>query len=178
MLGIVTDAQFESELNGNHQLPEVTELTINHGRPNGRTEIPETIREFIAGEALSGAPADELSESFNISKSSISAYKHSATSTASYHSPNESLVRSNNETRQRIIGPAQSKLIAAIEAITSEKLDKAKVNIAASVARDMSSIIKNIEPDPSVVFNTQNRVIIYKPRMSDESDFETIVVEE
>ncbi len=174
MLGIVTDAEFESELLIDK--PQVTEFTIVHGR-NGKSETPEIVREFIASEVIAGASPDELSESFNISKSSISAYKHSATSTSSYHSPNEQLARSNNETRQRIIGPAQDRLIKAIEAITSEKLDKAKVNVASQVAANMSQIIKNIEPDSSVVVN-QNRVIIYKPRLSDESDFETIVVEE
>src|SRR6266478_5371251 len=146
MLGIVTDEEWRNQIANNsrslsdhketsdtkpNEKHEAEIIDINRGRPIGKKEVPEEIRNFIASEALSGANVDQLSESFGISKSSISAYKHSATSTASYHSPDESLARSNNEVRDRIVGPAQSRLIKAIEAITDSKLDSAKVQIAA-----------------------------------------------
>ncbi len=192
MLGIVSDIDWQNEIakstsaNVARSVPdksdqsdtkrEVEIIDINRGRGHTK-EVPEEIRNFIASEAIAGADPNQLSESFGISKSSISAYKHSATSTASYHSPDESLEKSNNLVRDRIVGPAQSRLIKAIEAITDSKLDSAKVQIAAQVAKNMSGVIKDMMPDPSVTIN-QNRVIVYRPRLLEESDFEIISVNE
>lgn len=150
---------------------------INHGRTSGATEIPNSMRALIAGEALSGVSAKVLSEEFGISKSSISAYKNGATSTTTYNEPNPELKSKIGDIKDRIIGPAQSRLIKAIEAITDDKLSEAKIQTAASVARDMSTIIKNLEPPADQVVN-RNQVIIFRPRMKEEDDYEILQVSE
>src|SRR5712691_3548961 len=124
MLGIVTDSEFQSELNslGINKQVDCEVIDIKHGRTPGKKEIDEDVRAFVASEAIAGASPTELSSTFNVSKSSISAYKHDATSTTTYHQPNDELMRSNNDVRARIIGPAQQRLIKAIEAISDEKL--------------------------------------------------------
>lgn len=181
MIGIASQADFERELarltNSNQIENKVVD--INRGRGN-KKEVPSEVRELIASEAIAGSSNKELADTFNVSESSVSAYKHGATSTASYNNPDEKLEDSNKEVRQRIIGPAQTKLLAAIEAITPTKLEEAKVNVASAVARDMASVIKSMSPNNDVNNLTvnQNRVVIYKPRMKEEDEYETIVVNE
>lgn len=197
-IGIVSDEEFEAQLlnkasEDNNLLNKRVKVIINDdvvinnelteesielpskGR-NGSKEVPESLRKLIAGEAIVGVSAIELSEVFNVSKSSVSAYKNGATSTSTYNNPDEALKLHNDGVRSSIVGMAQSKLIEAINEITAEKLRDAKVNIAASVARDMSSIVKNISPSNEGGSNNNNKVIIYKPRMKEEDDYDVIVV--
>lgn len=184
-LGLVKLNEFEREVNRlvavNNRLleePIRTEVKeIEHGRGLGKLETPPSVRALIATEALVGVPSKELSETFGVSPSSVSAYKNGATSTSSYHEPDPKLKEAIDSSRDRIIGPAQSRLIKALEAISDEKLNDAKVSIASGVARDMSTIIKNLQPDPSVIVN-QNKVIVFRPRQKEEDDYESIVVDE
>jgi len=182
-LGIVSEADFQKEIN-NHVLsydarlyaPNEKVIDINRGRPVGRTEVPTGLRELVAGEALAGADVTVLIEQFNVSKSSISAYKHDATSTASYHKPDKDLQNSNDIVRRAIVGPAQSRLIKAIEAITDVKLAEASIKTASSVAKDMSTVIKNME-GPDIVVNN-NQVHVYRPRIREEDSYEILQVNE
>jgi hypothetical protein len=67
--------------------------------------------------------------------------------------------------------------MSALDHITDENISGAKVKDIASIAKDMSVIVKNMEPNqPDKVQNTQ--VIIYKPRMRDEDEFDIITVNE
>jgi len=196
-LGIVSDDDFESALNESDRkkkiiiipelevnqnnkekvyIPEV--INIKHGRGTGTKETPSFIRKLVASEAISGANVNELSELFNVSKSSISAYKNDATSTATYDEQNEELKRANDKVRNNIVGKAQQKLLDAISCITSEKLNDAKVNIASGVARDMSTIMRNVNPSGEGGSNNNNKVIIYRPRMNEEDDYDIIQVSE
>ena len=63
----------------------------------------------------------------------------------------------------------------AIDAIVLK--NEIKPNIASAIARDMSTIVRNIQPDPSIQIN-QNKVIVYRPRMKEEDDYEVLVVGE
>lgn len=181
-LGIVSEADFELEIKnhiiGSARSDESNEkvIDIRHGRPIGRGEVPTGLRELVAGEAIAGADVNELKEQFNVSASSISAYKHNATSTASYHTPDKKLKDSNDIVRRAIVGPAQSRLIKAIEAITDDKLAEASIKIASGIAKDMSSVIKNME-GPDVVINN-NAVHVYRPRIREEDSYEVIQVNE
>ena len=169
-LGILSEEAFQIEAERFH----VSEIEIKHGR-GPKEETPSNIRQFIASEAISGADVSTLSENFNISKSSISAYKNGATSTASYHNEDKELIKALERTRSAIIGPAQEKLMAAIAAITPDKLSESKVNVASAVARDMSSINKNISPEVQGQ-SIQNNIMVFKPRMKEEDDYEVIQV--
>jgi transposase len=152
-------------------------IDILRGRGTNRVEIPNSVRILVAEEAINGTKAKQVSEAFGISESSISAYKRDATSTASYDTPNKDLQEANNIVRENITEQARSKLLSALAHVTDEKLAEAKLRDVAAVANSMSGIIKNMEPNgPSQVNNTQ--VIVYKPRMRDEDEFEVITVNE
>lgn len=173
-LGVVQSSDFDAELSRISDASRSNEKVqiIERGR-GPKLATPQIMRELIAGEAIAGASAKEISEAFNISPSSISAYKHNATSTASYHSPDESLKKANDELRKDIGGRAQNKLRDALDAIVFPQ--DIKPQIAAAIARDMSSVIKNINPNPDVQINNQ-QVIVYKPRMREEESYEIIQV--
>lgn len=151
-------------------------VDIKRGRGN-QLEIPNEIRALVAEEAINGARAKDVSKSFGISESSISAYKHDATSTTTYDKPNDSLKKSNDSVRDVITDKARGRLMSALDAITDENISSAKVKDIASIAKDMSVIVKNMEPERAQ--NVQNtQVIIYKPRMRDEDEFDVITVNE
>jgi hypothetical protein len=183
-MGIVHKDDFEKEMqrlgivvNEKEIEQYETELKeIERGRGD-KKETPESIREFIAAEAICGADINTLRDEMGISKSSISAYKNGATSTATYHKPDESLAKANMEVRDKITGKAQAKLINALDAIDiiGEKL---KPREAADIAMKMSSVVKNLQPDASNMFVNQNKVVIFKPRMREEDDYEVLQVME
>lgn len=181
MFGIVDDASFELQLaslnkNGskNEAEPRATFATIERGRGSVNA-IPTELRKIIAEEAISGTPAKELSKLFEISESSISAYKNDATSTSSYNQPNGELAKSNDVVRQTILDGARGKILIALENITDEKLRDAKVRDTASVAKDMSAIIRNLEPQTDKGQNGLNQqFIFYAPKSKKESDFEVV----
>jgi len=181
-LGEVSNADFDKELielgiispNGNDELDEEV-IDIQRGRGH-KKETPEETRKEIASEAICGASVKSLIEEYGISQSSISAYKKGATSTTSYHNPDEELKKSNGEVVDRITGRAQKKLLSAIDAI--EFGDSIKPQTAASIANQLSSVVKNLRPDPSAVTINQNKVVVFRPRMKEEDDFQTIEVME
>ena len=173
MFGMVTDEQFKSQLEG--LKIETKIVRIERGRGN-RVEVPMPIRKIIAEESIAGTSHKHLSELFGISESSVSAYKHDATSTTTYNQPNKELKRNNDEFRNEITDLARARLRQSLETITPEKLSETKVRDAAGIAKDMSTVIKNITPDGPIIQNT--KVLVYQPRMKEEDDFEIITVNE
>lgn len=196
---IVSDDEFLNELNktGNTRVEpakvEVVQVnldnvvSIERGRGIGNVATPNSIRKLIASEALptilddgtviDGASADEISEALPISPSSISAYKHGATSTASYHEPRQALEQHLNSAKTRISKRAQERLESALDGITPDKIADAKLRDIASVARDMSQIVKNMESnDEDIVKNTN--IIFYTPNLRKAESFETITLED
>lgn len=176
MLGIVSDEYFEREIiNCNVQI-------IDRTRGRGAVkEVPEIIREIIAEDAiLSDKTAKQISEEHGISKSSISAYKHGATSTTTYNEPNERLAEHNNVIRNNIISDARSRLVSALQHITPDKLSEAKLRDVASVAKDMSVIIRNMEPDVIKDPNKENNVafVFYNPPPIKEEVFDVVYSKE
>ncbi len=194
-LGILTDEQLNKELNRSVSSDEVKSndikyeravdeqfihtpkiVDIKRGRGN-QLEIPDAIRSLVAEELINGVPAKQVSKAFGISESSASAYKHDATSTTTYDSPNKHLAESNQIVRDQITDKARGRLMSALDAITDENISNAKVRDIAGIAKDMSVIVKNMEP--TVPTNQQNvQVVIFKPRMRDEDEFDVITVNE
>jgi YesN/AraC family two-component response regulator len=166
MLGIVSDDDFLTELQ------HCEFKGMNHGR--NRKEVPQLVREIIAEEAISGMPAAEISEKYGISESSISAYKHDATSTATYDQPDKQLAKSNDRVRNEIITTARQKLFDALREITAEKLANSKVRDIASVAKDMSAVIHNTEPITTSLSGAQ--FVFHVPVSKKETDYEVIDV--
>lgn len=177
MLGIVSDDVFDKELGDVTSQGIIKNITRGRG---ARSEVPEVIREIIAEDAISsGMTAQELSEKHEISQSSISAYKHGATSTASYDEPIAELLESNNRVRKDIISNARSRLVSALQHITPDKLSEAKLRDVASVAKDMSAIIKNMEEDiKDSPKGNAPQFIFFAPQPVKEDIFDTIYTKE
>jgi len=179
-LGIVNDSDFNREL---------VKLGIINDEPNGQVidivrgrgaarEIPVSIREIIAEEAINKAgTGSEIARTFGVSPSSVSAYKHGATSTASYNSPDNDLQDHTNRIKEKITGRARSRLMMALKEITPDKLVSAKVRDLAGIAKDMSAVVKNMEPNGPLIDNS-TKVVVYRPHMREESEFEVITVNE
>jgi transposase len=168
-LGIVSDDIFEKELE------KCIHVDIVRGR-NGARAVPEVIREIIAEEAIvSDKSGKEIADEFGVSASSVSAYKNSATSTATYHEPNKQLQERNDKLRSEVISTARSRLFEALSHITAEKLKDAKVRDVASVAKDMSTIIHNTEPsNNSAIAGAQFH--FHVPAQKSEKDYDIIDV--
>lgn len=180
-MGIVSQSDIELELerlNSNSNSKSSVEIiTTSHGRNKGDTNIPRALRNLVAEEAISGTPVTDIARVFDVSPSSISAYKNGATSTASYNEPDEELTKNNRAVKSDLANMAKSKIKAALEEMTSEKLRDAKVRELSAIARDMSVVVHNLEPE-QVNENEATKLIIYAPQIVNENNFEVIKVKE
>lgn len=188
-MGIVSDKDFDIERTKlERSAPEKSPLTIpsptativdvTRGRPEGAVEVPNGLRKLIGEEsAINGrASALELAQSFGISPSSVSAYNNGATSTASYdETPNRGHI---NAAKQRVANKARSRLLSALKHITPEKLENAHVRDLSGVARDMSAVIKNMEPDLPKSSGEEGKggptFIFYSPQFRKEEHYDIV----
>lgn len=146
---------------------------IQKGRTPGRNNRTPEEREIIAGEALI-AGTRVTAQKFGIADSTVSAYKHGATSTSSYNEPDDELLKSVSARRIKIAGVAHGKLSEALDQITTDKLAAANLKTIASVAQSMSAIIKNMEPEVQQS-NTQNvQFTFYAPKVRSEDAYDVI----
>ena len=199
-IGLVDNDEFEKELaristvpSGRTTIPvptppinlEVIEGVIesvpSRGRNKGDNNVPASLRAVLAEEHLMNgrSAALTMASEFGISASSVSAYANGATSTASYDKPKESIVSAVNKARQRATKKAAKTMNAALSAITQAKLDYTDADKLSGIAKDMSVIIKNLEPksvEPSGQMTPQ--FTIYAPQFRDERSFEFIQVPE
>lgn len=171
-LGIVNDEEWDQAIK---PVAKAEIIDIKRGRDSNA--VPQSLRKIISEESLEGTRAKKLSEVFDVSESSISAYKVGATSTSSYHNPSEELQSYNNSIKQHIAGEARRALSSSLKNITDDKLAVAKLRDIASVARDMSAVLKNIEPEITVN-QQQNNMVFYTPRLKTEADFEEIILDD
>src|SRR6188768_1232721 len=157
-IGLVSDEDFERELNNSAPKQSVPSITIaplpTRGRKQGDTNVPDSLRKVIGETAvIDGRQAAlSLAADFGISPSSVSAYANGATSTTTYDKPVESIIKHMNKSRQRSIKRASGVLNAALSAITQDKLDYTDARDLSAIAKDMSVVIKNLEPpaDPTI----------------------------
>jgi hypothetical protein len=192
-MGIVSNQDFEKEVNNsskdtipsrilNDVVPENESKIeiIERGRGKGNIEVPNVLRNIIADthHANGREAAMSLAESFSISPSSESAYAQGATSTASYHDrPNRKTV---NKTRKRIAEKAEKLTESAIDKITDEKLDELSALELTHVAKNVSSVVKNLETDDNSKENPLNisPIVIYAPQVKNENSFEMVFSKE
>jgi len=189
-IGIVTDDDFLRELESykDNKSPEptrtpVVEVLDKPGRKEGDTNIPDSLRKIIGETSvLEGRKAAlGLAGMFGISPSSVSAYAKGATSTTSYNEPKKSIIEHITKSRKRAIKKAQHVLNSAMGAITQEKLDYADAKDLSTIAKDMSVVIKNLEPPAppsSAESNNNQQFVIFAPQFRDERSFEHITVQE
>jgi len=194
-IGIVSQDQLEKELRSYNPKPlvvpdevitgEIIEGTVitkdKKGRKEGDVNVPDSLRKIIGEEALLNGreSAVSLAQEFGISPSSASAYAVGSTSTASYHDPKPSIISHINKSRERAMKRAAKTLNAALGSITQEKLDYADADKLSGIAKDMSVIIKNLEPKTEgPAEKTAPQFTIYAPQFRDERSYELIHVQE
>jgi hypothetical protein len=189
-MGIVSDKEFDSELSkgssekpreGSNSKPvtgEVVDMPAK-GRGVGNVEVPNSLRKVIGETAITEGrdQAVELARQFGISPSSASAYGVGATSTSSYdETPNGSNIL---KAKEKIGKRARHKLMAALRHITDEKLGGAKVRDLASIAKDMSVVFKNMEPDgPKAPSNSGPTFVFYSPQFRKEEHYDVVQAKE
>lgn len=182
-LGIVSDAEFEVELS---RTPPPTSppsqiIDVEKGRGNGNNEVPDSLRRVIGEESeLNGRKsALELAKNFGISPSAVSAYSNGSHSTASMDKqPNLSHI---NDAKLRIAGKARAKISQAIARMSKEKMDEASLTELAHVAKSMSGVVKDMEPElPKIQTNGGNspQYIFYSPVVKEEKHYEVVVLKE
>lgn len=192
-IGVVSDDQFADELvklkGGKPDVVPSTSVLVpqivdkpSKGRADGDVNVPDSLRQIIGEDAvLNGRQsALGLAGMFGISPSSVSAYANGATSTKSYDTPSSSISSHISKSRERAIRRASKTLNSALGSITQEKLDYTDADKLAGIAKDMSVIIKNLEPE-KVIDSPQatQQFVIYAPQFRDERSFDTIqVIEE
>lgn len=176
-LKIISDEELEKELNNCSVRIEQKKVP---GRDKGDNNVPESLRKIIGetGATEGRQEALALSSEFGISPSSTSAYTVGATSTASYDKPQDDLLAYVNSRKLGVAKKAQSKLIKALNHITEDKLAMAKPADLATVARAMSHIVKDMEPEQGVDSNKGPTFVFYAPRVFNEDKFPTVVVNE
>jgi hypothetical protein len=187
-IGVMSDDEFVAELNrvsgrqaDKKNVVEIVDKPVR-GRSSGDNNVPESLRKIIGEESVINGrqSALNLAAEFGVSPSSVSAYAVGATSTKSYDTPVKSLIGHINKSRERAIKRASRTLNSALSSISQEKLDYADAKDLSSIAKDMSVIIKNLEP-PQVTEQSdtdQPRFVIYAPQFKQENSFESIVVNE
>lgn len=180
MMGIVNDDELELELNRLNKIQVPTIIDIHKGRGQGSVEVPESLRKIIGetNEIDGRTKANKLAKMFDISSSSVSAYANGSTSTASYHKPDKDLLNHITKAKERISKKARMKLNRALDHITDEKLEQAKPEVLAGVARNMSAIVKDLEPSPiqgnGINTNVGAQFIFYSPIMRKEESFDVL----
>lgn len=181
-MGIVSDSDFELEDNRlspkpkSNPNPNAQVIDLERGRGIGNVEVPNALRNIIGDTAITDGRQDAvaLANNFGISPSSASAYAQGATSTASYHErPNTEVL---NKTRTKITKIAHSKLIKSLRAITEDKLESAKARDLAGIAKDMSAVVRNMEPEKETNTNTNNgpTFVFYSPQFKKEEHFDVV----
>jgi hypothetical protein len=178
-LGIISESEFLDEIKGlKIELPrapvEEVIIPIERGRPPGRENVDEEVREEIAKASLMGVSNQELMNIHNVSQSSVSAYKNGATSTATYNTPNQKIISAKEAFKEEAVQTASQKLMRALGAI--DLSGAIKPGVASGVAKDMSVIIKNMTSEAGPA-NVQ-QVLIYQPRKREEESYDVIEVQE
>ncbi len=175
-MGIVSDKDFEKEVKDSQVItPQVLPM-IKPGRNEGDNNVPDGLRKIIGetSEIEGRQEALSLARQFGISDSSVSAYSNGSTSTSSMDKqPNLNHI---NEAKARISKKAQVRLIRALNHITEDKLERADVGEIASVARAMSGIVKEMEPETPKEDNSKTgpTFIFYSPQVKTEQHYDIV----
>jgi len=178
-LGITNSNDFEAEKAKLGIIPPPTAeiIDINRGRGNTK-ETPEIIREIISEKAIIEGNTGQIAKQFGVSKSSVDAYKHGATSTATYNKDHEPLKKANDELRNVIATSARLKLLEALAEMTPERISKAKIRDIAAITKDLSAVARDMDSVNQGATNNGVQVTVYAPRLREEGEFEVITVNE
>lgn len=178
-LGIVSDSDFESEIDSLSKKDiNSSIIDIHKGRGN-QLEVPDSLRQVIGENAIEEGNQNTklMTRAFGLSDSSLSAYKAGATSTTSYHNP--TFKDHIDKARKRITAKARNRLIMSLNHITDEKLAEEKPRDLAGIAKEMSVIIRNMEPDSVQEKGSSGPTfVLYAPQFVKEDRYEVIDLKE
>lgn len=189
-IGIVSDEDFNSEIERGEKSPppelkpaQIIEVP-RPGRKEGDNNVPDSIRNVIAQESIENgrASALEFAKLVGVSDSSVSAYSNGATSTKTYHKANKELADKLAKSKLTISKRAARRLNLALNGITEDKINEAKLTEIALVAKAMSGIIKDMEPpsenkNGDMNFNGPS-IVMYNPGFAKEASFDTVELDE
>lgn len=181
-MGVVSDDDFFKELDRNRvRVPEVViEPENKPGRKEGDNNVPDSLRKIIGETSvLEGRQeALALAKMFGVSESSVSAYAKGATSTTSYNEPKKSIADYIRNRKDRLTKKALRVMHNSLDSIPEDLSNQDPRNLAA-IAKDMSAIVKHLEPEQEgAKLGDGNQFIFYSPNFTKEEHYETIHVNE
>jgi len=176
---IVDDEAFELEINRcNPSKSQVIHMP-KKGRPEGCIETPESIRKLIAGDAIDGiATTKEIAKEYDVSMSSVNAYKGDSTSTDRMVNKivDSDLKRHNDNKRKKLNSLAHKVSRKALEHITDEKLEASKATDLSQIAANAARVIDKTTPkEPNSPVT--NNIHFYSPQQIRKENFEVVDAE-
>jgi predicted transcriptional regulator len=179
-MGVVSSKDFKKELENSSVPQEDIVLEMERpGRSKGDNNVPNNLRKLIGLTAIEEGrqSALQLAEAFGVSPSSVSAYTEGATSTATIgDKPNAPII---DDAKKRIAKKASTVLHRALDNLTDDKLQATKAVELAQIAKSMSGVVKDMEPESDGNGNKQEPIFqVYAPQIRQENHYETIVVRE
>jgi hypothetical protein len=189
-LGIVNSKEFEAALSDSSlSNNEVNQAKIGQiidipspGRKTGDNNVPSSLRKVIGSESnIEGrSSALHIARSFGISDSQVSAYNNGATSDATYNTPDKSLTDHIFNSKSKVTKRAMSRLLKSFNHMTDDKFEAASLNELTSAAKNLSAIVKEMNPSDDSSTNKINPVqfIVMAPQIINENRFESIYVKE
>lgn len=181
-LGIVSDDEFESEISSlttPFTTPKATVVNMEKGRGKDNVEVPDSLRKIIGEEsAINGREsALDMANKFGVSPSSVSAYSAGAHSTSTIdEQPNLPHI---NNAKQRVAKKARNRLVMALNSLTQEKIENSRAKDIAGIAKDMSAVIKTMEPEVARFGGGSGPTFVfYSPQVRSEKVFDVVHVKE
>lgn len=193
-MGIVDEKDFQKELESYTKKPVIPEVRIpkpeptarveekkttgwNGGRTEGAVEVPDVLRKVIGDTALESRNKNtDIARIFGVSTAATKAYKVGMTGPNGHIS--QDLKAHMRAKRMEVSDSAREKLMSALGYMTEEKLEGAKAKDLAGIAKDMSAVIRNMEPPEEAGDASQTNIIFYSPKPKEESDYLSIQVTE
>jgi transcriptional regulator with XRE-family HTH domain len=182
-IGIVSDNDFDKEVTDivrkdiRPSSSAVVDKLHKGGRKEGDNAIPDVVKELVINESLNGASGKELSQALGISQSSISAYRNGANSTATYDKKDKILIDHISRAKGKISKRARNVLNRSLDHLTDDKLSSVKAKDLAGIARNMSAIIRDMEPPQDQVQNQLAvQFVMLAPPVHTEKHYDAIDV--
>lgn len=184
-IGVVNDEDFETEVKKSTPISITGQIQDKTpiGRGEGNNEVPDALRKVIGevGAVDGRQEALALGKMFGISPSAASAYANGANSTTTYNQPNIGIKSVINKRKERISRRASSVLNASLNELSTEgKLSEVKPIELSTIARNMASIIKDMEPEAEKINSESGgpTFVLYAPQFSKEDKYDIINLNE
>jgi hypothetical protein len=170
-LGIISDEAFEKELE-NLSKRDVRDAEVKELPTRGRKEevpnIPKEIRKTIADCAVDGESRKVIAGAFGISEPTVTNIKNG------YGEVNQDVQDHVKTRREKITSRASSKLMTALRELTPAKIADASAREISGIAKDMSQVIRNLEPQEKGTSVAGNFVFFAPSGTKQIADYEVI----